>query len=493
MLFNSFQFLLFFPIVTLLYFLLPHKFRWLHLLIASCVFYAAFIPIYILILFFTIIVDYIAGIMIENAEGARRKWFLVLSIVVNVGTLAIFKYYNFFTNNINDLLHSMHVTTYNIPLLQLILPIGLSFHTFQAMSYTIEVYRGHQKAERHFGIYALYVMFYPQLVAGPIERPQNILHQFHEEKHFDYYNVTDGLKLMMWGMFKKVVIADRLALLTDPVFNFPHQYPPITLVLATLFFTFQIFCDFSGYSDIALGSAKVMGFTLMQNFRSPYQSKSISEFWKRWHISLSTWFRDYLYISLGGNRVSVPRWYFNLFFVFLVSGLWHGASWTFVIWGALHGFYLVFAVVSQPARTWLNNTTGVSKLPWLNNTLQVLSTFVLAAFAWIFFRANNAGDAFYIIQKLPGAYHDLLHIIQTHSVYFMNIWTLPNISYDYVVLCIGLIVFMEAVHVLQNKTSITAALKKQSKYVRWAVYYAVVLCIIFMGVYENREFIYFQF
>jgi D-alanyl-lipoteichoic acid acyltransferase DltB (MBOAT superfamily) len=493
MLFNSFQFLLFFPIVTLLYFLLPHKFRWLHLLIASCVFYAAFIPIYLLILFFTIIVDYIAGIMIENAEGARRKWFLVLSIVVNVGTLAIFKYYNFFTNNINDLLHSMHVTTYNIPLLQLILPIGLSFHTFQAMSYTIEVYRGHQKAERHFGIYALYVMFYPQLVAGPIERPQNILHQFHEEKHFDYYNVTDGLKLMMWGMFKKVVIADRLALLTDPVFNFPHQYPPITLVLATLFFTFQIFCDFSGYSDIALGSAKVMGFTLMQNFRSPYQSKSISEFWKRWHISLSTWFRDYLYISLGGNRVSVPRWYFNLFFVFLVSGLWHGASWTFVIWGALHGFYLVFAVVSQPVRTWLNDKSGVSKLPWLNNTLQVLSTFVLAAFAWIFFRANNAGDAFYIIQKLPGAYHDLLHIVQTHSVYFMNIWELPNINYNYVWLCIGLILFMEIIHVVQNKMSITARLKKQPKYVRWAVYYAVVLCIIFMGVYENREFIYFQF
>lgn len=303
MLFNSFQFFIFFPVVTFIFFLLPHKLRWLHLLIASCVFYMAFIPVYILILLFTIIIDYVAGMLIENAEGVRRKCFLILSIIANVGVLAVFKYYNFFADNINSLLQGLHINAHPIPFLTILLPLGLSFHTFQAMSYTIEVYRGNQKAEKHFGIYALYVMFYPQLVAGPIERPQNLLHQFREKHYFEPGRVTDGLRLMLWGMFKKVVIADRIAVLTGPVFNDPHNYPPITLFLAVIMFSFQIFCDFSGYSDIAIGSAKVMGFTLMRNFDWPYKAQSISEFWKCWHISLSTWFRDYLYISLGGNRL----------------------------------------------------------------------------------------------------------------------------------------------------------------------------------------------
>src|ERR1700733_11967588 len=264
MLFNSLPFLVFFPVVTLLYFLLPHKWRWLHLLAASCIFYMYFIPVYILILIFTIIIDYIAGIMIEKAEGRRRKLFLVMSVCANVGVLAFFKYYNFFLANINEVAGS------SFPLLPIILPIGLSFHTFQAMSYTIEVYRGRFPAERHFGIYSLYVMFYPQLVAGPIERPQNILPQMHEKKRFEYDNATEGRKLMMWGMFKKVVIADRLVKLTDPVFNHPRDYTPLALLLATVFFSFQIFCDFSDYSDIALGSARVMGFRLMVNFNKPY-------------------------------------------------------------------------------------------------------------------------------------------------------------------------------------------------------------------------------
>src|SRR5678815_1064118 len=222
-----------------------------------------------------------------------------------------------------------------VPFLKIILPIGLSFHTFQAMSYTIEVYRGNQKAERNFGIYALYVMFYPQLVAGPIERPQNLLHQFYENHKFDYERVVNGLKLILWGFFKKLVIADRLALYVGAVYNNPTHHTGLSFIMATIFFAFQIYCDFSGYSDIAIGAAKVMGFKLMTNFNRPYFARSISEFWKRWHISLSTWFKDYLYISLGGNRVSVPRWYFNLFIVFLVSGLWHGANWTYIIWGCL--------------------------------------------------------------------------------------------------------------------------------------------------------------
>lgn len=387
MLFNSFAFFLFFPIVTVIYFLLPHKFRWIHLLVSSCVFYMAFIPVYIFILFFTIIIDYIAGIVIENAEGRKRKMFLVLSLVSNIGVLAVFKYYNFFIENLNALLTGMHIDN-ALPILQIALPIGLSFHTFQAMSYTIEVYRGHHKAERHFGIYALYVMFYPQLVAGPIERPQNLLYQFHQRKYFDYDSVVNGLKLMMWGLFKKVVIADRLAIITDPIFKAPRHHTHIDILVAAFFFSFQIFCDFSGYSDIAIGAARVMGFRLMKNFDRPYNAKSISEFWKRWHISLSTWFRDYLYISLGGNRVSVPRWYFNILVVFIISGFWHGANWTFIVWGALHGFYFIFAKVTFNARQKINNAIGITRVKWLYDFIQVFITFTLVMLAWIFFQGK---------------------------------------------------------------------------------------------------------
>ena len=291
MLFNSLEFLLFFPIVTILYFVLPYRFRWVLLLTASCYFYMVFKPIYILILGFTIVIDYFAGIYIEQSEGKKRKLYLTLSLIANIGVLAIFKYFNFLNLNFTWLLEGLDLKN-PIPFLQILLPIGLSFHTFQAMSYTIEVYRGNQKAEHHFGIYALYVMFYPQLVAGPIERPQNVIHQFYERHDFDYQRVTDGLKLMAWGMFKKVVIADRLSVMVEMVYKYPYNYHGIPLIVSTIFFSIQIFCDFSGYSDIALGSAQVMGFKLMKNFDRPYFSKTISEFWRRWHISLSSWFRD---------------------------------------------------------------------------------------------------------------------------------------------------------------------------------------------------------
>jgi alginate O-acetyltransferase complex protein AlgI len=489
MLFNSFQFLIFFPVVTVIYFLLPHKYRWLHLLLASCVFYMAFIPVYLLILVLTIVVDYIAGILIARAEGRKRKWFLVLSIIANVGILCVFKYYNFFIENINEFIHRLGYVTYDLPYLDIILPIGLSFHTFQAMSYTIEVYRGKQKPERHFGIYALYVMFYPQLVAGPIERPQNLLHQFHDKKQFDYTAVVSGLRLMMWGLFKKVVIADRLALLTDPVFNGPHEYKPIVLVTATFFFAFQIFCDFSGYSDMAIGAARVMGFKLMKNFDKPYQSRSISEFWSRWHISLSTWFRDYLYISLGGNRVSVPRWYFNLFFVFLVSGFWHGANWTFIAWGALHGFYLVFAIISKKYREKVILFTGIGKYKWLNSGLQVAITFILVLLAWVFFRANSIREAIYILQQFPLAVRDAFLLLKGQNVIGANLpLDLATIGVSFL-----LIIFLEAFHYLQRRKDITGIFNKQPVFIRWSAYYAIILIILFFGVFESRQFIYFQF
>ncbi|WP_242651764.1 MBOAT family O-acyltransferase [Ruminiclostridium cellulolyticum] len=298
MLFNSIEFLIFFPLVTALYFLLPHKIRWFLLLISSCVFYMAFVPKYILILGVTIVVDYFAGIIIARMQGDNKRIFLIVSLITNIGMLFVFKYFNFFNENIK---HLADFLNWNYPIsgLSIILPIGLSFHTFQSMSYIIEVYRGKQQPEKHFGIYALYVMYYPQLVAGPIERPQNMLWQFHTEHSFDAHRVSDGMKLMAWGLFKKVVIADNLALVVNSIYGNPTQVNGLSLVVATYFFAFQIYCDFSGYTDIARGASRVMGIELMQNFKRPYFSKTISELWKRWHISLSSWFSDYVYIPLG--------------------------------------------------------------------------------------------------------------------------------------------------------------------------------------------------
>src|SRR3954469_1994036 len=302
MLFNSFEFLIFFLAVTSLFFLLPHRARWSLLLLASCFFYMFFKPEYIFILAFTIIIDYFAGLWIEQAKNDRsRKLFLIASLIANIGVLAVFKYYNFLNDQVTGIAKLFGYSNH-IPYLAIVLPIGLSFHTFQAMSYTIEVFRKNQKAERHFGIYALYVMFYPQLVAGPIERPQNILHQFHEKKIFRYENLVSGIKRISWGLFKKVVIADRLALMVDTVYKDPSQWHGTAILLTIMLFGIQIYCDFSGYSDIALGTAKVMGYNLMENFNYPFRSKNITEFWRRWHISLSSWFNDYVFSPLVINK-----------------------------------------------------------------------------------------------------------------------------------------------------------------------------------------------
>jgi len=436
----------------------------------------AFVPIYILILIFTIIIDYFAGIFIEGASGAKRKFFLICSLVANIGVLSFFKYYNFLSQNLNFLFHSFGLTT-SVPYLQILLPIGLSFHTFQAMSYTIEVYRGHEAAEKNFGIYSLYVMFYPQLVAGPIERPQNLLHQFRTKYPFDYDRIADGLKMILWGFFKKIVIADRLAIYVNATYNHPQEHTGLTLTLATFFFAFQIYCDFSGYSDIAIGSAKVMGFKLMTNFNRPYFAKNISEFWKRWHISLSTWFRDYLYISLGGNRVAVPRWYFNLFIVFLISGLWHGANWTYVLWGAINGFYLVFAIITHQLRSKLDKLTGLSKNPKLHKAFNIIITFLLSCFAWIFFRANNIDDAFLIIKKVFTFKGPLF--IQNPSM----------VIYSFTGIFILLFVDMKK----EFYKGSFSFFNHQNWWVRNLSYATLVIIILLMGVFDGGQFIYFQF
>jgi len=476
MLFNSVHFALFFVVVTTLYFILPHRFRWFLLLAGSCYFYMAFIPVYILILGFTIVIDYFAGIFLENTEGKERKYFLIASLIANIGVLAVFKYYNFLNGNLSAVLNSIGYINH-IPNLSIILPIGLSFHTFQAMSYTIEVYRGHQKAERNFGIYALYVMFYPQLVAGPIERPQNLIHQFYEKHYFEYARVVEGLKLMLWGLFKKIVIADRLAIYVNAIYNNPEQHNGQTLALATVFFAFQIYCDFSGYSDIAIGVAKVMGFKLMTNFNRPYFSRSISEFWKRWHISLSTWFRDYLYFSLGGNRVKVRRMYFNLLFVFVVSGLWHGANWTFIIWGALNGFYLVFAIVSEKWRNRVNRFVHLDKVTSLHNFLQIIITFILASFAWIFFRANSVADAFLIIKQ----------IALFRGPVFIGEW--QQILYGIFGIAFLLLIEIRREYFISSHLPFVTNhwFKEQLAYA------TLIILILMIGVFDGGQFIYFQF
>lgn len=403
MLFNSIHFIIFFVLVTSLYYTVNWRFRSTLLLVASAYFYASFIPVYLLILGFIILVDYFAGILIEKTEGSvGRKWILVLSILTNLSFLAFFKYFDFINLNYSTLLQlfgsQSDIHTFSETFPDLILPIGLSFHTFQSMSYTIEVYRRNQKAEYNLGIYSLYALFYPQLVAGPIERPQNILWQFREKIAYDATNLHTGLWMIAFGLFKKVVIADRLSLVSDAAFADVASQDATSLLIAVISYSFQIYCDFSGYSDIAIGTARTMGIKLMVNFNAPYFATSIADFWKRWHISLSTWFRDYVYIPMGGNRLGMLRMCTNLMIVFLLSGLWHGADWKFIVWGGLHGAYLVLGRLFSSGFSNSKNATYSGKR--FLKAIHIFWTFILVTFAWIFFRASSIAEAFEIIRSL---------------------------------------------------------------------------------------------
>ena len=475
MLFNSLHFALFFPVVTTLYFLLPHRHRLWMLLLASCYFYMALVPKYILILFFLIAVDYTAGLLIERAPPEKRRLYLLCSLLANVLVLSIFKYFNFINANVGGVIEALG-GRWSLPNLNIILPIGLSFHTFQSISYVIEVYRGRQKAERNLGKYALYVLFYPQLVAGPIERPQNLLHQFDEPHRFDYARVTDGLKLMVWGLFKKVVIADRLAVAVDLVYNNPTSYSGWPLVVATYFFAIQIYCDFSGYTDMARGAAQVMGFRMMENFRAPYLATSIGEFWRRWHISLSSWFRDYVYIPMGGNQVPRWRWYANLMAVFLLSGLWHGASWTFVIWGGLHGLYLIVSAATARVRAAFSDGLMLDRIPRVRHAMQIFITFNLVTFAWIFFRARTVAEAKYIVTHLFSfGPEPVLGLLNPAA------WLLDQQN---------LLIAIFAVACLEIARYTWRAPRT---WLRWATYYVITYSVLLLGKFEDHQFIYFQF
>ena len=355
MLFNSSHFLIFFPVVVSLHFLIPHKVRYLWLLAASYYFYMCWNPKYALLMLTSTAITYASGLLIHRADRKNniilKKLWVAVSFISNLAILFLFKYFDFALNNLNQIL-SLVGTQLIKPSFSLLLPVGISFYTFQALSYTMDVYRHDVAPEHNFLKYALFVSFFPQLVAGPIERSSNLIHQISERHSFDFHRFLRGLSLMLWGYFQKLVIADRAAIFVNTVYNNPshYDYYGLVTILATILFAFQIYCDFSSYSDIARGAAEILGFTLMKNFDTPYFSQSISEFWRRWHISLSTWFRDYVYIPLGGNRKGTCRKYINLMIVFCISGLWHGASWNFVIWGALNGFYQMFGALFAPVR-----------------------------------------------------------------------------------------------------------------------------------------------
>lgn len=486
MLFNSLEFVIFFPLVTLIYFSIPQKYRWLFLLGASYVFYMGWNASYALLLFMSTFITYTASLLIDRVSKQKtKKMWLALSIVINISILFTFKYFNFFFDTLYALFDMLH-WSYTPISYSLVLPVGISFFTFQALGYSIDVYRGDVPVQRHFGKYALFVSFFPQLVAGPIERSKNLLPQFDENHRFEYHNAVSGLRLMAWGFFKKIVIADTVCTHVNSVYNNLDAYSGFAILIATILFAFQIFCDFSGYSDIARGCARIMGFRLMRNFDHPYFATSVKDFWRRWHISLSTWFKDYIYIPLGGNRKGEARTCFNLFITFLCSGLWHGANWTFVIWGGLHGAFQIIGRFTQPVRNKINHTLHIDKISHIHRGVQMLFTFALVCFGWIFFRANSLSDAWLAITKIftldiPNVselFGILKSIFGTRAELYRLLLTLP--------------VFIVA-SVIDYNCSIEKKVKALPAILRFIVYVIIVVYVLLFARAEMQDFIYFQF
>jgi D-alanyl-lipoteichoic acid acyltransferase DltB (MBOAT superfamily) len=467
MTFTTIHFLIFFALVFPLYFVVPRCCRRPLLLISSYYFYMCSGPWYISVIIAITLIDFTAALAMERAStpGARRS-LLILSIISNFGLLFAFKYTGFMTRNLND------AFGLSLPVLNFVLPLGISFHTFQAVSYVVEVYRRMAPAERNLLNYALYVAFFPQMVAGPIERPHSLLPQFHVEHELRFENVQAGFRIALWGVFKKAVVADLLATAVNKVYSHPQQFTGPILILATLFFSIQIYCDFSGYSEIAIGIARMMGFRLTVNFRQPYLAESVGAFWRRWHISLSTWFRDYLYLPLGGSRVPRSRYFANLMIVFLVSGLWHGANWTFVVWGALHGSYLVLGTWTAPLRHRLNTPRFV----------EVLLTFSLVTFAWIFFRANNVSDGLYVAT----------HLLNVGGFRLTDLLSLGLPRFE-LILAFVLIAVVAVAEYLMAAPPGRILQAWEIRPVRLVAYNACLFAVVFFGVFGRIDFIYFQF
>lgn len=485
MLFNSFEFIFFFPVVVVIYFALVPRWRTAFLLIASYYFYMCWKPEYVLLILFSTIIDFFAAKKIDTATCKKnKKFWLIISLCSNLGLLFVFKYFNFFSANTHFVLSKFNIF-YENPVFELLLPVGISFYTFQTLSYTIDIYFNKLKPENNFIKFALFVSFFPQLVAGPIERAANLLPQIGKKYIFCYERVVSGLRLMLWGFFKKLVIADRLALMVNQIYNFPEQQNGLTYLIGTYFFAFQIYCDFSGYSDIARGAARVMGYELMVNFNVPYISKSFSEFWQRWHISLSTWFRDYLYIPLGGNRVKIYRWYLNLLIVFIISGLWHGANWTFLTWGFLHGLYLIAGILLKK----INFFEFKGFLKQIETGVQVLIVFHLTLLSWIFFRADSISTAFNIINHIIHETSDNICAWVSGIPVFngLGVFTAKDIITG--ILLMAILYILDIIRIGKHFQTAFARFSG----LRMLIYFVLLYSIIFFGYYGETAFIYFQF
>jgi len=497
MLFNSLQFLIFFPIVCLIYFIIPHKTKWIWLLLASYYFYMCWNPKYALLMFTSTLITWLSGIFIDkfnrqkNPKKAsiKKKLTVAASFVSNLSILFFFKYFDFAIDNINVLLNAFNLQLIS-PSFDVILPVGISFYTFQALSYTMDIYREEIPAEKNLFRYMLFVSFFPQLVAGPIERSKNLIHQLRERHIFDIARIKKGLLLMLWGFFQKLVIADRAAIAVNTVYNNYTEFGGVELVIATVLFALQIYCDFSSYTDIAKGAAQVMGFKLMDNFHQPYFSRSISEFWRNWHISLSGWLKDYLYIPLGGNRKGKIRKYINIMIVFLASGLWHGASWNFVIWGAIHGLYQVIGGITLNLRKKICGLLSINRTSHSHHFVQRAITFILVCFGWIFFRANSLSDAKGIINA----------IFTQWNPWILTDGTLYEIGLDhnqiFVLLLAGAVLFMVSCFRYYG-VELRTKIMKSNVYTRWAVAFVMIFVILIFGIYgpgyDESQFIYFQF
>lgn len=471
MLFNTIDFAIFLPIVVLCYYLIPYKYRWILLLAASYYFYMSWKVEYIFLIIASTLVDYISGIKMGQLENrkSRLPW-LILSISVNLGLLFTFKYFNFTTENLNLLFQKVGLSQ-EIPMMSLLLPVGISFYTFQTLSYSIDVYFGRQKAEKHLGYFALYVSFFPQLVAGPIERFSRLAPQLKLNHKLSNDNITNGLRLILYGLFIKMVIADNISGIVDQVYLQPENFASVDILKGVILYSFQIYSDFFGYSTIAIGSALLLGIRIMDNFKSPYLAKNISEFWQRWHISLSTWFRDYLYFPLGGNRVSKYRWVLNILVVFLISGLWHGANWTFIIWGLLFGLlYMGERLVN-----------GAFKLQKVHSAysaghiLLAIKTFILVTILWVFFRSQSFEGAISIFKLLfqEGPANPQILLIP------LSTW-------------IFLLIFIVSDLLLYNKR-FDSWVGGMPYLLRWGIYGVLLFGIIVFAGVENFPFIYFQF
>lgn len=500
MLFNSIDFLIFFPIVVLIYWIVPKKIRYIWLLIASYYFYMNWNAKYALLIGTSTLITWLCGLGVDAARRrggmyAQRMQKLIVAagLLSNLGILFFFKYAGFALENVNRVLALLHVGTINRTV-DVLLPVGISFYTFQALGYMIDVYRGDIEAERNPLRYALFVSFFPQLVAGPIERSGNLLKQLREipeKRTAEWEKVKGGLLIMLYGLFMKMVIADRIAILVDEVFDHAYMYGTVELIVAAVGFAIQIYCDFGSYSMIAIGAAQVMGFTLMENFNTPYFSCSIKEFWRRWHISLSTWFRDYLYIPLGGNRCGRIRKYVNLMITFLVSGLWHGASWNYVIWGGIHGCYQVVGEALMPVRNKVKEILKVNTKCDSYKWGQILTTFLLTTFAWIFFRADSLYMAWIYMERMftkwnPWVFFD-------GSLYELG---LDRVEMQ--VLFVALVVLLLVDLVRYRKgMRIDAYLEKQNHLFVWIVAVVMIVVLVVYGEYglaaSANQFIYFQF